>query len=160
MSRIRFDLFLEHVGRQPERGNLRAHHAAAERILLEEVHLVAVRQQVVGHRQRGGPGAEQGHPLAVLLPGHTRQIGGDVALVVGGHALQPADGHRLLLGAHPAAGRLAGPVAGAPEDAREDVGVPVEHVRFGVALLGDQADVLGHGRVAGQAHWQSTTLWK
>ena len=43
-----------------------------------------------------------------------------------------------------AASGLAGAVAGAPEDAREDVRLAVEHVRVGVAPLRDQPDVLGH----------------
>ena len=41
------------------------------------------------------------------------------------------------------AGGLAGAVAGAPEDARKHVRLPVEHVRVGVAALSDQADVFG-----------------
>ena len=43
-----------------------------------------------------------------------------------------------------AAGRFAGPVAGAPEDAGEDVGFPVEHVGIGVApLLAIMTNVFG-----------------
>ena len=45
----------------------------------------------------------------------------DIVLVVGGDALQAADRHRLFLDAAAAARRLAGPVAGAAEDAGEDV---------------------------------------
>ncbi len=47
------------------------------------------------------------------------------------------------------AGRLAGPVAGAAEDAGKDVRLAVEHVGVGVAALRDQADVLGHIGVGG-----------
>ena len=79
----------------------------------------------------------------------------DVVLVVGGHALQAADRHRLGLGRvlfldpSAPAGRLAGPVAGAAEDAGEHVGHPVDHVGVAVAALPDQADVFGHGGVGG-----------
>ena len=45
--------------------------------------------------------------------------------------------------AAPAARGLAGPVAGAPEDPREDVGLAVGHVRVGVPALSDETDVLG-----------------
>src|SRR5690606_28811649 len=38
-------------------------------------------------------------------------------------------------------------VAGAPEDPREDVGFPVDHVGVGVAAGGDQPDVLRHRRM-------------
>src|SRR5690606_30011766 len=83
-------------------------------------------------------------------PGHARA---HVALVVGGHALEAADRDRLglravvLLDPPAPAGRLAGAVAGAAEDPREDVAVPVDHVGVGVAAGGDQADVLGDRRV-------------
>jgi hypothetical protein len=80
---------------------------------------------------------------------------GDVVLVVGGDALQAADRDRFgLLGlcfldpAAPAGG-LAGPVAGAPEDAGKHVGFPVHHVGVGVATGGYQADVFGDGSVGG-----------
>ena len=79
--------------------------------------------------------------------GRPRQPVADVALVVGRDALEPADRHRLFLDAAAAAGRLAGPVAGAAEDAREDVGFPVDHERVGVAASGDQPDVFRHGGV-------------
>ena len=140
-------LLLQHVRRQPESGNLAAHHAAARRILLEQMHLVTERQQVPRHRQRRRPRPQERDALAVLGGGHPGHVRPDVALVVGRHSLEPTNGNRLLLSAHPAAGGLAGPVAGAAENAGKDVAVPVEHVGFGVALLGDQANVLRHGGV-------------
>jgi hypothetical protein len=69
---------------------------------------------------------------------------GDVVPVVGGDALQPADRHRLLLDPAAAAGRLAGPVADAAQDAREHIGLAVHHVGLGELALGDQADVFGN----------------
>src|SRR5215217_1625009 len=46
-----------------------------------------------------------------------------------------------------AAGRLARSVAGPPENPREDVGLPVDHVGIGVPPLGDQADVFWNRRM-------------
>ena len=71
----------------------------------------------------------------------------DVVLVVGGDALQAADRHRLVLDAHAPAGRLARAVAGAPENARKHVRLPVDHVGVGVAARRDQPDIFGNGRV-------------
>jgi hypothetical protein len=85
--------------------------------LLEDRHLVAERHQVVRDRQRGGAGADAGDALAVLLRRGLGRRGGIIALVIGGDALEAADRDRLLLDAAAAAGRLAGAVADAPEDA-------------------------------------------
>src|SRR6185295_4792248 len=70
-------------------------------------------------------------------------------LVVGGDALQAADRNGfgffavVFLDAPAPAGGLAGTVAGAPENSRENVGVPVDHVGVVVTPCGDQADVFG-----------------
>jgi len=71
----------------------------------------------------------------------------DVVTQVGGDALEPADGDRLFLNADAPAGGLARTVTGPAENAREDVGPTVEHVRLGEAALGDEPDVLRHVRV-------------
>ena len=47
------------------------------------------------------------------------------------------------------AGRLARPIAGAPEDSRKDVGLPIEQVGVREPSLRDEADVLRHVRVRG-----------
>ena len=44
--------------------------------------------------------------------------------------------------------RLARPVAGASEDSRKHVRLPIDHVGVAVAAFGDQPDVFGHGRVS------------
>jgi hypothetical protein len=62
--------------------------------------------------------------------------------VVGRDPLQAADRHRLFVHASAAAGRLAGPVANAAKDAREDVAFPVHHVGVVETALGDQANIL------------------
>src|SRR5688572_29335593 len=64
--------------------------------------------------------------------------------MISGHALQPADRHGLAVDAPAPARWLAGPVACAAEDAREDIGLPVHHVRVGVPALCDQPDVFRH----------------
>src|SRR5262249_11918432 len=66
---------------------------------------------------------------------------------VGGDALEPADGHGLPVHAGAAAGRLARPVAGSPQDARKHVRFAVQDIGVPVAALRDQADVLRHVRM-------------
>ena len=67
----------------------------------------------------------------------------DLAAMVGGDALQAADRDRLAVHASAAARRLARPIAGAAQDAREHVRLAVEQVGVGEAALRDQADVFG-----------------
>ena len=122
-------LLVQHAGRQPERRDVHPHQSARLGVLFEDRDVVAQRQQVVGHRQRRRAGADERDALAVLDGGRLGQPVADVAAVVGGDALEAADGHRLLLHAPATAGRLAGTVAGAPEDAREDVRLAIEQVR-------------------------------
>ena len=125
-------------------GNVGAHQAAGHAVLLEDGDRVAERHQVVGHGQRGAARADQRHLLAVLELGDLRQTRPDVFVpVVGGDALQAADGHRLFFDAAAAAGRLTGPVADPPEDAREHVRMPVHHVGVGEAALSNKSNVFG-----------------
>ena len=53
----------------------------------------------------------------------------------------------MLFDAPTPAGWLTGAVTGAPENAWEYIGIPIDHVGVGVALLGDEPDVLRHGSV-------------
>jgi hypothetical protein len=82
-----------------------------------------------------------------------RHARADVALEVGGDALEPADRHRfwllsvVLLDPPAPARRLARAIAGAPEDPGKDVALPVDHVRVGIAAGGDQADVFRYWRM-------------
>src|SRR5690606_14283608 len=57
-------------------------------------------------------------------------------------ALEPADCHGFLLHAPASACRLAGPVAYAPQNAREHVGLAIHHVGVGESPLCNQSDVL------------------
>src|SRR6202011_866425 len=90
-------------------------------------------------------------PLAVAGRRRLWQACPDVALVVGGDALQAADRDRLRLDAAAAAGGLARPVASPPEDSREDVRIPVDHVGVAIPPGGDQPDVFGDRRVRGES---------
>ena len=85
---------------------------------------------------------------AIFFPFFVGRRGGQqvlhLATVVGSHALEPADGHRLFVHAPPPAGRLARPVAGAAENAREHVRLPVEEVRVREPALRDHPDVFRH----------------
>ena len=142
------DLFVGHRLRQAEARDLRPHHPAALGVAVEHHAFVAERREVARDQgQRGpGPGPDQGDALAVLWS-DLRHIGADIAFVVGGDALQAADRHRLLLDAAAPAGGLARPVAGAAEDAREDVRLPVDRPCLGIAPRRDQPDVFRHRRV-------------
>src|SRR5690606_3331808 len=145
------DLLVDDGLGQAEMRDLAADEAARLRILLDDRDVVAERQQVAGDRERRRAGADAGDPEAVRGPA-LRQPRPDVLLEVGGHALEPADRHRLgatpgdfrVLDATAPAGRFTGPVAGPAENAGENVGPPVDHVRIGVAPLRDQADVFGN----------------
>ena len=147
------DLFVDHRLGQAEARHLGAHEAAGLGVAVEHGDGIALALQVTRDGQRGRAGADAGHALAVLGQRPRDHRPHLVALEVGRHALEAADGHRLGLGGvlllDPAApaGRLAGPVAGAAEDAGEHVGHPVDHVGMVVATLRDQADVLGDGGV-------------
>ena len=122
---------------------------------------VTERQQIARDGQRGGPRAEQRDALAVLLPRDLRHEGVDLALVVGGDALQAADGDRLgvlarrvlaLPRRRSACGRGGRPARTA--DRRRARGCPgttldfpVQHVGRGVAALRDQPNVFRNGRM-------------
>ncbi len=138
---------VDHFVGQAELRNLAAHHAAGRDAVVKHRDLVAEHRQVARHGQRSGTGADAGDAFAVLFLRRPRQAVLDVVLEVGADALQPADGHRLLV--HPAAtaGRFAGTIANAPQDAGKDIRAPVDHVGIRVAAGGNQADVLGNGGV-------------
>ena len=58
---------VEHAFRQAEFRDLRAHHAAGQRVLVEHHAFVAERHEIARHRERGGAGADERDALAVLL---------------------------------------------------------------------------------------------
>ncbi len=138
---------VEHCFRQAEFRNLRAHHAAGQRVLVEHDAFVTHRGKIARDRQRRRATADKGDAPAVLVLGRLGQAGADIVLEVGGNALEPADRDRLLLHAAAAAGRLARPVAGAPQHAGKHVGFPVDHVGVAVAARRDQTDVFRNRRV-------------
>src|SRR5205823_2653871 len=72
---------------------------------------------------------------------------GDVVTQICRDSLEPADRDGLSVNASSTTGRLAWAIAGATEDAGEDVRLTVEQVRVGETSLGDEADVLGDVRV-------------
>ena len=136
-------LLVEHFGRQAERRNVGAHQAARTIELLEDRHRVAERRQIVGDGERRRAGADERDALAVLLRRRLGQHLRDVIAIVGGDALEAADGDGLAVDASAPAGRLARTIARAPEDAGEHVRLAVEEIRFGEAPLRDQSNVLG-----------------
>ena len=151
------DLFVDHRLGQAEARDLRADEATGLRVAVEHRDRVPQRRQVACDGERGRTGTDAGDAAAVAVRGRRRQQRTDRrgVLVVGGDALEPADRDRLglvlvgLLDPSTPAGRLARSIAGAPQDAREHVGIPVDLVGLGVAPGRDQPDVFGHGRVRG-----------
>ena len=151
------DLLVDHLNRQAEVRNLRPHHAAQLRVLIEQGDLIAQHSQIARDGQRGRPGAQAGNLAPVGNFGRLGHAGVDVVLIVGGHALQAADCHRLLAAAgqvlvlHPAtaARRFARAVAGAAQNSGEDVRLPVEHIGVGKAAMRDHPDIFRHWRMGG-----------
>jgi len=137
---------------QAKAGNLGPDETAGLGFAIEHRDLVTQRRQIARHGQRRRPCPNASHTFAVgrRNGGHARL---DVGLVVRGHPLQAADGHRLgsspVVFFHPAAptSRFARSVARSSEHARKNVGHPVDHVGVAVATLADQPDVLRHGCV-------------
>src|SRR5207244_10144354 len=121
---------VDHFHRQAEARDLRPDHAARARVLVEYGDVVAERREVARDGERRGPGADARDPFPVFLRGGLGHPRLDVALVVGGDALQAADRHGLgllavvLLDAAAPAGGLAGTVAGAAENSGKDLRVP------------------------------------
>ena len=142
------DLLVEHLAGQAERRDVRAHQAAG--------HCPTARRSRLRSRAAAGrwrpsarPDRRRCRPRACRSSSSgTSAAGPRCRPQVGRDALQPADRHRLVLDPAAPAGRLAGPVADAPEDAREDVGLAVQHVGVGVTALRDQPDV-ARGRRCG-----------
>jgi hypothetical protein len=70
-----------------------------------------------------------------------------IVFIVRGDSFKAANCYRLFVDTSAAACRLAWAVASAPENARKDIRIPIDHVCLGIFSLGDQPDVLGHGCV-------------
>ncbi len=138
------DLLVEHLWRESEHGNLTAHEAAAQGLVVVQIELVAEGRQITGHRQGGRTGPNEGHSPPIALLRYTRQQMLDLVFVIGCHPFESADGHRLVFHTAASAYRLAGSVTGPAKNPRKDVGLPVDHVGIGVTARCDQADVLGY----------------
>ena len=64
-------------------------------------------------------------------------------------ALEPADRNGLSVDSSSPAGRLARPIASAPENAREHVGFPIDHIGIRIPALRDKPDIFGHVSMRG-----------
>src|SRR5436190_18593455 len=138
------DLLVDDAVWKAKLRNLRAHHAAGLGVAVEHDALVAERREIARDGQRRGACADQCDALAVARLRRLRQPRPDIFLVIGGDALQPADGHRLrlrldlamlgrsFLDAATPARRLARPIARASEDSGKHVRLPVDEVRVAV----------------------------
>ena len=141
------DLFVEHSFRQSKRRDLTTHEAASFGLLVVDVHFITHGQQIACHGQGRRSRTKQSDFLAVLDLGYPRQPGGYITLVVGSNTFQTTDGHRLFFSAHTTASGFTRTITGPAEYPRKNVRIPIEHIRFGVTLLGNQSDVLGNRRV-------------
>src|SRR5690606_10693489 len=114
---------------------------------------VAQRHEIVGDGQRSRPGADAGEALTVLAGRRLGQKLAYVIAMIGGDALQAADGDWLIVGrsfdaAAPTRG-LARTIAHPAENAREHIGFAIDEIRRRELALRDQADVfrnVGVGR--------------
>src|SRR5580698_6462387 len=138
---------VDHAFRKTEFRNLRTHHAAGFWILIEHDAFIAHRGKVPCHSERGRATAHERDALAVLLFDGLRHPVLDVTLEIGGDALQAADRDGLSLDASAAACGLTWAIAGAPENSRKHVGVPVDHVGVAVTPRRDQPDVFRNWRM-------------
>src|SRR5258706_2066197 len=114
-------LLIEHAFRKAKGRDVEAHQATSARILLVDHDLVAEREEVVGDRERGRTGTDERNPLSVPDCRRLRKVFLDVVPQVRRHSFQAADGDGLSVYPSSPASRLAGSVAGAAEDAREDI---------------------------------------
>ena len=157
------DLLVDHRVGQAELRDLRAHHAAGLRVAVEHDAVVAERREIARDGERRGPAADQRDALAVprlraawaaargcrpcsrprrASAGRSRPARAWLRLAVIGRALLDAPA--------PARG-LARAVAGAAEDAREHVRLPVDHVGVAVAARARSA-----GCIRGRAYGPGT----
>src|SRR5690606_22787436 len=131
------DLFHDDVAREAPLRHASPHHAARDRLLLVDGHLVALPGQLPRDRETADASADDasGQPV----PGR-RRLAPSLAPVIGGDALQVADADRRVDLLAPA-GVLTRPSAHATEATGEDVVLPVELIRVGVAPIRDESDV-------------------
>ena len=141
--------FVDHAFRQTEFRDLRAHHPAGQRILVEHRALVTHWREVARNGKRSGAAAHERNAFAVFACGRLRQAIPDIVLEVSGYAFQAADRDRLFLHTAAPASGLAGTITSAAEHAGKDVRMPIDHVGVAVAARRDQADVFGDGRMRG-----------
>ena len=134
--------------RQAEFRNLRPHHAAGLRVLVEHGAVIPERREIARDRQRGRTAADDRDALAVLRR-RARHASLDVILEIGGDALEAADRDRSFLDAAAAAGGFARAIAGASENSRKHVRFPIDHVGVAIAAFGNQADIFRDGGVCG-----------
>ena len=138
-------LFLQNLIWQAEGGQLAAHEAAARILVIVQVNGVAQRREIAGNGQRGWARTDKGDALTVFFFGYRGKAGVDIRpAVVGADPFQAADRHCLLFHPAAAAGRFAGPVADPAKNTGEDIGMPVQQIRFIVALFADETDILRH----------------
>ena len=85
------DVLLHDLGREAVSRDRETEEAAGYRSGFEDLHAVAAPGELPGRGESGGPGADNGHPLAASERDFDiGSVGGGVVLV-GGEALEPPD---------------------------------------------------------------------
>ena len=115
------DLVIDHRCGQTERGNIAAHQSARRAEAFEDHDFVAERREVIRERQRRRTRADASNALAVALERPAQNTPCELTFQICSDTFQSANGDRLFLDASAPAGRLARPIAHAPQDARKHV---------------------------------------
>ena len=148
------DLRLQDVLGEAVFGDPHRHPAARHGQGFKDIHAISVRGQIVGGRQAGRTGADNGNLFIFFLLDFRDVAGLGVQVQIGHEALEVHDVDGLFDLA-PHAGLLAGMVADPAADGREGVLLFDELEGFLVLARGDEghialdADVGGTGRLAG-----------
>ena len=71
----------------------------------------------------------------------------DLALEISGYSLEPANCNWFCLDASAATRGLARPVTSSTQNTREDVGIPIDHIRVGISSSRNQADIFWDWRM-------------
>ena len=138
------DLFIKHLGGQPETRNIGAHQPTRGVQRLEDSDIVPKWTEIVGNAQRRAASADQGNFLAVLRLGRLRQTRRDVFPVISSNPFQAANSDRLVFDAPAPASWLAWAVTHATQDARKNIGFAVFDIRITETALRDESNVFGY----------------
>src|SRR5579883_3445544 len=132
-------LFGGHAARETPDGDAVDHYAASDGISLVDRHGIAHFAQVAGAGQAGRAGSHNCH---LLVSGDRRRRNAMTELaVIGGGALEPANGDWLTIDLVATADRLTWAGTGASEHAGNNIRFAVEQIRLIETSLRDKTDI-------------------